>query len=303
MSDDGVGSAASWPTLSGRPPLVIAHRGASGYLPEHTLEAYAKAIELGADFIEPDLVSTKDGVLVARHAPMLSESTDIATRSEFVGRKTTRLLDGCRVTDWFACDFTFAEIRRLRTIQPVLDRDPSYNGRFAVASLAEIVALAQKQGAARGRAVGIYPETKHPGWHRQMGLALEEPLLRSLAEHGWMEKSSPVIVQSFEHASLKELRAGSDLRLVQLLGGAVTREQLAEIVTYADGIGVPKTCLVSGCDGDLPMDVIGHAHAIGLFVHAYAFDEADDVSEYRRFYALGVDGVFSDYPDLALAAR
>jgi glycerophosphoryl diester phosphodiesterase len=315
-------------------PLVIAHRGASGTLPEHTLEAYTRAIVQGADFIEPDLVMTKDGVLIARHEPMLSATTDVAQRAEFTARRTTRLLDGVSVADWFASDFTLAEIKRLRAKQQIAERDQSFNGHFAIPTFAEVIALAKRASTESGRTIGLYPETKHPYFHREAGLPLETPLIAALAAEGWTEKTSPVIVQSFETANLRALRARSNIRLVQLIGAPNTRPYdlaaagdprtykdlvapggLIAIKAYADGIGVPKDLLVAAVSGAglVPSPLVADAHAAGLFLHAYTFrNEArfrtpglseDPLAEYGAFYGLGVDGVFSDFPDTALRAR
>jgi glycerophosphoryl diester phosphodiesterase len=188
-------------------PLIIGHRGASGHLPEHTLESYALAIELGADYIEPDLVATKDGALIARHEPMLGGTTDVATRSEFAGRKSTKIVDGVSVTDWFASDFTLAEIKTLRAVQPLAERDASFNGRFEIPTFAEVIALAKRKSAEVGRIVGVYPETKHPTFHQRLGLALEDRLLDVLSEAGWNRANAPVFVQSFEVANLRYLRS------------------------------------------------------------------------------------------------
>src|SRR5262249_6639000 len=198
---------AQAPTLDGQRPLVIAHRGASGYLPEHTLEAYALAIELGADFIEPDLVATKDGVLIARHEPMLSATTDVADRPEFASRKRTRQVDGVATSDWFACDFTLEEIHQLRAKQAMGERDQAMNGRLQTPTLQQVIDLAKAKAAAAGGPIGVYPETKHPTFHAEIGLKLEDRLVDLLNAAGWTEKSSPVIVQSFEVASLKYLKS------------------------------------------------------------------------------------------------
>ena len=165
------------PTLDGRPALVIAHRGASGYLPEHTLEAYAMAIEMGADFIEPDVVATKDGVLIARHEPMLGGTTDVAERAAFADRRRTRTIDGIEITDWFACDFTFEDIRQLRAKQAMPEREQAMNGALQIPTLQEVIDLAKSKSAQRGRSVGVYPETKHPTFHQEVGLKLEDRLL------------------------------------------------------------------------------------------------------------------------------
>ncbi len=362
------GSSASYPTLNGAQPLVIGHRGASGYLPEHTLASYRKAIEMGADFIEPDLVVTKDGELVARHEPNITATTDVSSRPEFASRKKTRKVDGVAETGWFVTDFTLAELRTLRAKQANPVRDQSFNTQFQIPTFREILELAKTESARVGRTIGVYPETKHPTYHIEAGLPIEPRLLKILAEYGYTKKTSPVVIQSFEVSNLKQLRKQTDVRLVQLIDGdgvdakgnvtlvapfdkpydfainkdsrtfpdLMTPKGLAEVKTYADGIGPWKPYLLSaaqvlGTDGkpkDLngdgkitdadrvllaPTDVIKNAHAAGLFVHAFTFrNEApglvsdykgDPKAEYRRFYQLGVDGLFSDFPDTAVAAR
>lgn len=359
---------AQTPTLDGKPALIVGHRGASGTLPEHTLEAYKLAIEHGADFIEPDLVATKDGVLVARHEPMLSGTTDVATRPEFAARKTTRKVDGVDTTDWFAGDFTLAEIKTLRAKQAMADRDQSHNGKYEIPTLQQVIDLAKAESARAGRTIGIYPETKHSIFHAAIGLPLEDRLLDALKAAGWTEKSSPVIIQSFETANLKYLRGKTQLRLVQLVdaddvdkdGGIVlaapfdkpydfvvtgdkrtfkdlvTAEGLKEIKSYADGVGPWKPYIqagkqVLGDDGkprDLngdgaiderdrvliaPTNVVKDAHAAGLFVHTWTFRsepkrlasdfKGDPAAEYKAFFALGIDGLFSDFPEAAVKAR
>jgi glycerophosphoryl diester phosphodiesterase len=356
------------PTLSGQKPLIVGHRGASGYRPEHTLESYKLAIEQGADFIEPDLVATKDGVLVARHEPIMSGTTDVSTRPEFASRKTTRKIDGVDTTDWFASDFTLAEIKTLRAKQAFADRDQSHNGKYEIPTLQEIIDLAKAESTRLGRVIGIYPETKHSIFHAAIGLPLEDRLLDVLKAAGWTEKSSPVIIQSFETANLKYLRGKTQLRLIQLVdaddvdkdGGVVlaapfdkpydfvvtgdkrsfkdlvTAEGLKEIKTYADGVAPWKPYIlpakqVLGDDGKpqdlnkdgviderdrvlLPAtDVVRNAHAAGLFVHSWTFRsepkrlasnyKGDPAAEYKAFFDLGIDGLFSDFPDAAVKAR
>ena len=358
-----------WNTLCGSEPIVIAHRGASGYLPEHTLEAYQLAIEMGADYIEPDLVSTKDGHLIARHEPNLTSTTDVATRPEFVDRKTTKLIDGSAETGWFASDFTLEEIKRLRAIQPRAFRAQQYNGLFEIPTLKEIIALAKRESERHGRAIGIYPETKHPTYHFALGLPLEDKLLEALDEAGWNHRKAPVFIQSFETANLKDLRTKTKVRLVQLIDAddvalnvqltyappfdkpynhavtgdkrgfadLVTPQGLAEIARYADGIGPWKRYIVSvrGTDANndgkaddvnndgwvddadkkltQATDLVKNAHGAGLLVHPYTFRNepqflgadygGDAKKEYIQYYKLGVDGVFSDFPDTAIAAR
>ena len=366
----GTGSMTKspYPTLSGDKPMVIGHRGASGYLPEHTLASYKKAIEMGADFIEPDLVVTKDGELVARHEPNITATTDVSTRPEFANRKTTRKVDGVAETGWFVTDFTLAELRTLYAKQANPVRDQSFNKQFQIPTFREILDLAKTESARTGRTIGVYPETKHPTYHVEAGLPIEPRLLKMLAEYGYTSKSAPVIIQSFEVANLKELRKQTGVRLVQLIDGdgvdakgnvtlvapfdkpydfalrkdprnfpdLMTPAGLAEVKTYADGIGPWKPYLqsaaqVMGADGKpkdlngdgkitdadrvllLPTEVIKNAHAAGLFVHAFTFRnekellvsdyKADPKAEYKRFYELGVDALFSDFPDTAVAAR
>ncbi len=257
-------------------PLVIGHRGASGYLPEHTLEGYALAIELGADFIEPDLVSTKDGVLIARHEPNITNTTDVAQRPEFANRKRTMVVDGVTEEGWFASDFTLREIKKLRAIQPAGERDQSFNGRFEVPTLAEVLLLVRRKSAETGRRIGVYPETKHPTYHRNLGLPLEDRLLHELSRAGLNHRGAPVFIQSFEVSNLQYLNSRTRVKLVQLIDGdgvandgtvtlappfdkpfdfavsgdprtykdLLTPAGLREIATYADGIGPWKPYLI-----------------------------------------------------------
>ena len=358
-----------YPTLSGDKPLVIGHRGAAGYLPDHTLEGYKRAIEMGADFIEPDLVATKDGALIARHEPNITGTTDVSTRAEFASRKTKKVVDGVEEEGWFASDFTLAEIKTLRAIQPLADRDQSHNGKYQIPTLEEVLDLAKSEGAKAGRTVGVYPETKHPTYHVRLGLPLEDRLLTILAKYSYTAKSSPVIVQSFEVSNLKYLRTKTQIRLVQLVdandvnpdgsmdltapydkpydfavagdtrtfASLLTPAGLKEVKTYADGIGPWKPYLIPSkqvdankdgkaddLNGDgkiderdrvmMPAtDVVKNAHTAGLLVHPYTFRseakrlasdfKGDPEAEYKLFYQLGVDGVFSDFPDHAKAAR
>ena len=367
-SDDD-GNVAGYPTLTGEKPLVIGHRGASGYLPDHTLEGYRKAIEQGADFIEPDLVATKDGVLVARHEPNITTTTDVAQRAEFAARKSTKMVDGVLEEGWFASDFILAELKTLRAVQPLAERDQSHNGKYQVPTFEEVLDLARTESVRLNRSIGVYTETKHLTYHAGLGLALEDRLLAVLGKHGYTSKSAPVIVQSFEVANLKYLRSKSQVRLVQLVdandvnadgsidltapydkpydfavagdsrtfASLLTPAGLKEVKSYADGIGPWKPYLIPSKqvdanndgkpddlngDGKLDerdrvmmpaTDVLKNAHAAGLFVHPYTFRsearrlasnfKGDPKAEYRLFYELGVDGVFSDFPDHAKAAR
>ena len=289
----GAGPSARLPTLDGQPPLVVAHRGASGYLPEETLEAYARAIELGADMIEMDLVSTRDGVLITRHDPNLAISTDVAKHPEFAQRKKTIQVDRETQTGWFSNDFTLAEIKRLGAISTDAERPQQFNGQYKVPTFQEVIDLAKAKSRETGRTIGIYPETKNPTYFRDLGLPMEDKLIAMLEAAGWNSRGAPVLVQSFEPGSLKYMKSkGLKTRLVQLIDGdgidmatgrmtyavpvdrpyewtqagdrrnfdtMVTPAGLAEIKTYADGIGPWKRYIVSikgsiGADGK-PLDV------------------------------------------------
>ena len=358
-------------TLDGRAPLVIAHRGASGYLPESTAEAYQRAIDLGADAIELDLISTRDGVLIASHYPNLATTTDVASRPEFASRRRENWpVDGELQSGWFAHDFTLAEIKTLGVVATDPERPQQYNGRFRMVTLQEVIDLVKAESQRLGRSIAIYPETKNPTYHRELGLPLEDRLISAIRSAGWNSRDAPVFVQSFEPGSLKEMRAkGLDVRMVQLIdadgydfrtGGLtyrppfhrpydweksgdqrlfkdmVTPAGLAEIRRYADGSGPWKPYIVpvkgrlddagrlldiSG-DGSVdlrdavtgnPTSLVEDAHELGLFVHAFTFRSegrylahsyrGDPRAEYLQFFRLGVDGVFSEFPDVAAAVR
>jgi len=294
-------------------PIIIAHRGASGDRPEHTLEAYALAIEQGADFIEPDLVMTKDGVLIARHDLYLSTTTDIADRPEFADRKRT--LDtpfGAR-DDWWAEDFTLAEIKTLRARQPFPGRSTAYDDQFEIPTFEEILALVKIEAEA-GLAVGVYPETKSPAHHARMGLAMAAPLLESLENADVAEAGIPVFIQSFEASILRVLNDRSDWPLVQLISGdpraveAGHEPPLTDIAAYADGVGPNKLLLWSG-PGE-PSDLFTDAKALGLKIHPWTirndrvgvgYENVED--ELNALFDLGVDGVFTDFPATAVDVR
>ncbi|MCM0675004.1 glycerophosphodiester phosphodiesterase [Micromonospora phytophila] len=326
-------------------PIVIGHRGASGYRPEHTLEAYRLAIRQGADYIEPDLVATRDGALVARHENEISGTTDVAARPEFAARRATKTIDGVAVTGWFTEDFTLAELKTLRAkerLPQVRVGNTAFDGRFEVPTLQEVIDLARSEGRARGRTIGVYPETKHPTYFASIGLPLEEPLVTVLKANRLTHRNSPVIIQSFETANLRKLDRMIDVKLAQLLdaagrpydftvaGDARTYADLATpagltwIARYADGIGANKNLIVPrDAAGKLlaPTTLVRDAHREGLVVHAWTFRAenqflpadfrvgADPVArgdiqaEYELFYGLGLDGVFTDHPDTAVAAR
>jgi len=322
-------------------PLVIGHRGASGHRPEHTLAAYALAARMGADYIEPDLVSTKDHVLVARHENEISTTTDVADRAEFASRRTTKVIDGVTLTGWFTEDFTLAELRTLRAkerIPQIRQRNTIYDGRYRVPTFEGVVWLAKRLSRELRREIGIYPETKHPSYFRAIGLPLEGPLVGTLRAANLDKRRSPVFIQSFEVGNLKRLDRRIDVPLVQLLGGRTQRPAddprtygelatpagLAGIARYADGVGPSKDYIVprSPTGASLaPTSFVADAHAAGLVVHPYTFrnentflplelrrgtDPAawgDAIAEYEQFFGLGVDGVFSDHPDTAVEAR
>lgn len=315
------------------PPIVVAHRGASGHLPEHTLEAYKLGIEMGADFIEPDLVITKDGVLVARHEPEIGMNTDVAQK--FPKRKTSKMVDGKKVEGWFVEDFNFIELKSLRTKQHLEFRDQSHNGKYSIPSFEEVILLSIQMSQKLGRPIGIYPETKHPSYFKTQGLPLEKPMLDLLTKYKLNSKSAPVFIQSFEVSNLKELSKITQVRLVQLFdeetekpydfvlkgdkrtyGDLMTPYELSEIAKYAHGIGPWKRTIVKeDAQGKLlpPTTLIQDAHAAGLVVHPYTFRSESKYlnskyagspeQEYFEFLALGVDGFFSDFPDHAFQAR
>lgn len=314
-------------------PIVIGHRGACGYRPEHTLASYELAIEMGADFIEPDLVSTKDGVLVARHENEISGTTDVAEK--FPARKTAKTIDGQKVEGWFTEDFTLAELKTLRAKERLEFRDHSHDGKYEVPTFQEVIDLAKMQSLAKGRTIGIYPETKHPTYFRSIGLGLEAPLVKALKAAGWDKAESPVFIQSFEIANLKDMRAMIDVPLVFLYDEPGMRpydfvaandkrtyadlmkpEELKAIAAFAKGIG-PWKRLIVGENPDktlkAPNSLIEDAHKAGLVVHPYTFRneprylapeyKGDPEAEYIQFFKLGVDGVFSDFSDTAVKAR
>lgn len=198
--------------------IIIAHRGAQSIYPEHTLEAYKKAIEMGADFIEPDLVMTKDGYLVARHEPYISRTTDVALKEEYAHLKTTKVVDGVEVTDWFVSDFTLTQIKSLKAKQARKDRSSQYDGQFTIATLEEIIDLAKKNTTSSGNEVGIYPEIKHPTFHNDLGLPIRKKLLEALTNAGWNHSEAPVYIQCFEVETLQEIHRESNVKLIQLLG-------------------------------------------------------------------------------------
>ncbi|NUU18907.1 glycerophosphodiester phosphodiesterase [Cellulomonas humilata] len=322
---------------------VVGHRGASGYRPEHTLASYELAIQQCADYIEPDLVSTKDGVLVARHENEISGTTDVAARAEFADRRATRTIDGRSVTGWFTEDFTLAELKTLRAkerLPAVRPANTAFDGLYEVPTFDEVLDLARHSVSCDGQPVGVYPETKHPTYFDSIGLSLEEPLLAQLTANGLNDKRSPVIIQSFETGNLRELDRLTKVQLAQLVDCAgapynlvaagdprtyadlVTRSGLRQIATYADGVGLCKDRMIPrNPDATLgtPTPVIRDAHKVGLEVHGWTFRRenqflpaefrssadpnavGDLAGEIRVFVKAGMDGLFSDNPDIAAA--
>jgi glycerophosphoryl diester phosphodiesterase len=324
-------SGAEEVKMASNKPIIIAHRGASGERPEHTIAGYTLAIDQGADYIEPDLVLTKDGVLVARHENAISETTDVAAHAEFADRKTTKTIDGQKVTDWFTEDFTLAELKTLRAKErlPMLRSD--------IPTFEEIIQLAQAKSKETGRSIGIYPETKHPSYFASIGLAHEAPLLSMLTQYGMNTADSAVFIQSFEVGNLQSLSRKTNVKLIQLMdneGGPAdqpgtmyadmaTPQGLQAIAAYAKGIGPNKAMVIPrSLLGNLgePTALVVDAHRVGLAVHPWTFRRenyflplaqksginpaahGDLVTEIRFFIAAGVDGFFSDNVAEASAA-
>jgi len=313
-------------------PLVIAHRGASGERPEHTRAAYDLAIDQGADFIEPDLVMSKDGALVVRHENEISETTDVADHAAFADRRRTRTIDGIPVTGWFTEDFTLAELKTLRARERLPSLRPG-NAAFTdetILTFQEVVNLARAGSVRTGRTIGLAPELKHPSYFVSIGLPMEPALIEALTANDLMGPDSPVLIQCFEVNTLRSLDQSTDAPLLQLMSSSggpfdhpdrtyaamATPAGLAEISTYADAIGVETAMILprdaSGAAGQ-PTALIADAHAAGLKVVAWTF-RAEDIflpTNYRgdlagwlnRFYGLGVDAVFSDFPGVAVQAR
>ncbi|KQM62460.1 glycerophosphodiester phosphodiesterase [Sphingomonas sp. Leaf16] len=314
------------------PPIVIAHRGASGSRPEHTLAAYELAIEQGADFIEPDLVLTKDNVFVARHENEISGTTDIADHPEFATRRTTKRIDGAAITGWFTEDFTLAELRTLRAKERLPQYRPgntAFDGQQPVPTLAEVIALAKRTTAETGRTIGIYPETKHPSYFASIGQRMEARLVAELRAAGWDRADAPVFIQSFEVNNLKALKKLTRIRLIQLMNDTdgpadhavdsyatmATPAGLKAVAAYAWGIG-PNKVLV-GKDKPLVRD----AHAAGLRVHPWtyraeniflpeAYRVPGDPATHGRIgqeiadaVDAGVDGFFTDFPLIGAQIR
>ncbi|MDC0765647.1 glycerophosphodiester phosphodiesterase family protein [Streptomyces sp. HD] len=319
---------------TGRHPLVIGHRGAAGWRPEHTAVSYTYAVQTGADWIEPDLVPTKDHVLVVRHENEISQTTDVASHPEFTDRRTTKTVDGRPVTGWFTEDFTLAELKTLRAVERlplVRNRNTVFDGRAEVLTFQEVVDLARRLSRAHGRTIAVFPETKHPTYFRSLGLPLEPKLAAAIRRNRLGRREC--VVQSFEPTSLQRIAAERlGVALWQALGTTggpydlvsagdpttyrdmMTPAGLARIAEYADWIGPDKSSLVG-------TPVLADAHAAGLRVGPYTFraenqflpvdfrrgdganDFGDAFAEYALYYGMGVDAVVTDFPDLAVMAR
>ena len=296
--------------------LVIAHRGASGERPEHTIESYRLAIEEGADYIEPDLVMTRDGVLIARHENEIGGTTDVAQHPEFATRRRIQIIDGEPMTGWFSEDFTIAEIKTLRARErlPALrPQNCAFDGQYMVPTFDEIMQLATDANRRRGgaRKIGVYPETKHPAHFAGIGLPLELAVLNALQRHDYVADGSPVFIQSFDPRNLRQLRGMTRLPLVQLLEHELG--DLGEIANYADGIGIAKP--LASAEG------VRAAHAVNLKVHVWTFRAEneflpDDLkvgdspaahgdldAEIQRFLSRGIDGLFVDFPAVGVRVR
>jgi glycerophosphoryl diester phosphodiesterase len=341
VGDPGDGEG---PKPNERDGIMIGHRGASGDRPEHTLAAYRLAIKQCADYIEPDLVSTHDHVLVARHENDITGTTDVADHPEFADRQTTKVIDGISITGWFTEDFTLDELKTLRAKERIPDVRPGnteYDGRFEVPTLREVLALARRSRTCEGRRIGVYPETKYPSYFDSIGLSLEEPLVRRLHASGYRGKRAAYI-QSFEVASLQQLREMTRLPLVQLVncGGQpwdftvagdprtyadlVTPAGLDFVRTYAGGIATCKDIVIPR-DGagnlTTPTPVVADARARRLVVHAWTFRAenqflptdlrsgadpnapGDLTGEIGAFLDAGIDGFFTDNPKIGRSSR
>ncbi|MFZ6708537.1 glycerophosphodiester phosphodiesterase [Undibacterium sp. TC9W] len=296
---DFLNPGLSWPPL----PTVTGHRGASALRPEHTLASYQRAIDDGADIVEPDLVATKDGVLVARHENDITGTTNVSTLPQFATRKTTKTIDGIPVTGWFTEDFTLAELKTIRAKERIPANRPAnttYDGQFEIPTLQEVIDLVKQQAKEKNRVIGIYPETKHPTYFKSIGLPLEKRLVDVLVANGYKGKNAAVFIQSFEVANLKELRGMTDIRLVQLVDNPlnppvngvprnapydfiaagsnrtyadlVTPAGLKEIAQYADAVSPYKEVIIPrDAKNELgaATSFVADAHAAGLKVHTW----------------------------------
>jgi glycerophosphoryl diester phosphodiesterase len=296
--------------------VVIAHRGASGERPEHTLESYRVAIEEGADYIEPDLVMTRDGVLIARHENEIGGTTDVAQHPAFADRRRTQVIDGEAFTGWFTEDFTLSEIKTLRARERLGELRPQnrqFDGRFAVPTFDEIMQLVMSANRqpGRNRPIGVYPETKHPAHFAAIGLPQELSLLDTLRRYRYAMPGSPVFIQSFDPGNLRQLRGMTQLPLVQLLEHELG--DLEHIARHADAIGIAKALATP--------QAAAAAHAANLRVHVWTFRAENEFlpqdlrvgtdpaahglleAEIRRYLERGIDGFFVDFPAVGVRVR
>lgn len=295
---------------------MIAHRGASGERPEHTLESYSRAIDQGADYIEPDLVMTRDGVLLARHENEIGGTTDVVEHPEFARRRRSQVIDGETITGWFTEDFTLAEIKTLRARERLPELRPAnraFDGRFAVPTFEEIMQLVQDANRGRGgkAKIGVYAETKHPAHFAAIGLAQEAAVLETLRRFDYADPGSPVFIQSFDPRNLRQLRGMTQLALVQLLESEVG--DTSQIAQYADAIGIAKGLATAA--------TVARAHRDGLAVHVWTFraeneflpddlkssenpaEHGDLQAEIERYLARDIDGFFTDFPATGVRVR
>lgn len=313
-------------------PLVIAHRGASGERPEHTLAGYTLAIDEGADFIEPDLCATKDGHLVVRHENEIGGTTDVAGRPEFAARKTEKVIDGQKVSGWFTEDFTLAELKSLRARERLPQLRPgsaTFDGQYAIPTYQEVIDLAKAEGRRVRRTIGTYPEMKHPSYFASIGLPLEGRLADVLKKNGLATRTAPVFVQCFEVEPLKAIGKLVQSRRVMLVSqgpapvDVKTEAGVKAIAAFAEGLGPEWPLVIPTTGGTLgaPTGLVGWAHAAGMQVHPWTVraenvflpkslqrgaspaDHGDVEAVFKAIYGAGVDGVFSDFPGLAVKAR
>jgi glycerophosphoryl diester phosphodiesterase len=299
----------TWKTKNGLPSRIIAHRGASGYRPEHTLDGYALAASQGADVLEPDLVMSRDGVLFARHDLGLARSTDIAHRPPFA-KRAREIAD---VRDWWISDFDADEIDELRAIQPFPERGSQFDGHFIVPRFSMVLDLAKAISAEQGRSIAVYPELKHPDYFRSLGLDPVDALQRELESRGLLGPSSSVWIQCFDHAALREarLRCGNPcFALLETVPASIADRAALfnDIATWAQGVAPSKYLLWDTARND--SGFVEDAHAAGLEVHAWTFREdrppapfETSREELEMAFSLGVDALFCDFPDVAVAVR
>ena len=305
------GAQAAYATLTGKKPVIIAHRGASGLYPEHTIKAYEAAIAQGADFIEPDLVMTKDGVLIARHDAYLSATTNVADHPEFADRKVKRETPLGEMEDWWADDFTLAEIKTLKARQQFPARTMEFNDQLDLVTFDEVMDVAL--AAARdGRTVGLHVEAKWPGYYSSVGLNMVDPIIEGMKAKGLEEAGIPVFIQSFEPEFLAAFAAKSELPTIQNMVGEPYASMMG--VTYdletleTAGVGAEKSFILK--EDGTTTDFVDRAHAQGLLVHVYTVRDdqplkgyADAQAELKALIGAGVDGIWVDYPETGVAAR